>query len=239
MVKACISGRPVDARVVYSLNGGPDLTEPLVFQDGEYRAEIPPTLCAGELKFRLRLADAFLRTHWTDYATATVVAADSDGDGLSDALERIYTLDAGKKDSDGDGLMDANDPAPLSAFALPADWQGPAITAVITTPRMPPAAGREGTLLATVFDPTGVQKVTALVSVGGRSVVSADMRQIGTSQVYQVRIPAFDAEKTVTATVSATNSGGRRASGICRCRCGWGSTSPGQWRTTARGKIRR
>jgi hypothetical protein len=48
-------------------------------------------------------------------------ARDSDGDGLTDVVERRLRLDPGNPDTDGDGLRDAEDPAPNARLREPRD----------------------------------------------------------------------------------------------------------------------
>ncbi|HEV7519370.1 MAG TPA: hypothetical protein VGR07_24025, partial [Thermoanaerobaculia bacterium] len=47
------------------------------------------------------------------------IARDSDGDGLTDLVERRLGLDPAKADTDGDGLPDAADPAPNARLRAP------------------------------------------------------------------------------------------------------------------------
>jgi hypothetical protein len=49
------------------------------------------------------------------------IARDSDGDGLTDLVERRLGLDPAKADTDGDGLPDAADPAPNARLREPVD----------------------------------------------------------------------------------------------------------------------
>jgi hypothetical protein len=51
----------------------------------------------------------------------TQAAEDSDGDGLTDLVERRLRLDPHNPDTDGDGLRDADDPAPNARLREPRD----------------------------------------------------------------------------------------------------------------------
>ncbi len=64
-------------------------------------------------------------------AALAEVAADRDGDGLTDIEEARLGLDPAKADSDGDGLPDGVDPLPLTAYDAKADPRAAAVAKVI------------------------------------------------------------------------------------------------------------
>jgi hypothetical protein len=211
MVKAVIAGEVLDARVVYTVGDSAELTEPLLFEDGTYRATLPAVLRTTDLKFRVRYVDLLERTKWSDTMTLHVDAPDSDGDSLSDLQERIYGLDPSRPDSDGDGLRDANDPAPLAPFTRAASQIGPTITAAATTPRTPPAGGKKGTLRALVFDPAGVRSVSAQLKADDQALPGGEMKESGATQTYECALPALKAGQTLHAVITATNAEGKSA----------------------------
>ncbi|HOJ20033.1 MAG TPA: GxGYxYP family putative glycoside hydrolase [Armatimonadota bacterium] len=208
-VKATISGGVIDARVKYNINGSPDFTEPLAKVGDDYVATIPPTLRGGKLTFKVRITDGLFRTSWSGECALDIKATDSDEDGLSDYHEELCGLDPKNKDTDGDGLFDANDSAPLVPFPRPKDVEGPIITAIVTAPRTPPAAGKPMALRALVFDPTGVKEVTVKVAAGERDLGRGEMKQIGSTQVYEYPLPTLVAGQTVTFTIGAVNGAGK------------------------------
>lgn len=211
VVKAKVTDTPLDLRVVYSINGSPEFTEPMLLEGGEYRATIPPLLRGGSLKFRVRLADLMLvpRTQHSDACVLTIKAADTDDDTLSDVQERIWGLDPKRADSDGDGLNDANDPAPLAPLTRPEGLVGPMIAAIATTPRTPPAAGKPMAVQALVFDPAGVESVSVKVTAAGRDLGGGAMKEVGQSQVYRYPLPTLIAGQELTLTLTARNKDGK------------------------------
>ena len=198
----------IDARVKYNINGSPDFTEPLAKIGDEHHATIPPTLRGGKLTFKVRVTDGLFRTTWSGECALDIKATDSDGDGLCDHHEELCGLDPKNKDTDRRPLRCQRHGA-AGAVPRPEGVEGPIITAIATAPRTPPAAGKPMALRALVFDPTGVKEVTVKVTAGERDLGRGEMKQIGTTQVYEYPLPTLVAGQTITFTIGATNGAGK------------------------------
>jgi hypothetical protein len=115
-----------DVSVIYQPPDSPlGFRTPTKAAGGKYRAELPPLLCGGDFRLRVRAVDSVGRVTLSPVWTMAIPRADTDSDGLSDAEERFLLTDPGNEDTDDDGLWDVGDRRPLSFDRVAYTYSGP------------------------------------------------------------------------------------------------------------------